>query len=329
MAYSGAVSGTTFNALKVVDHAFRRCRLPAQAITSEMHSYALDSLYLMLSELANIKTPSWCIEKVILPMYQNQPVVTLPPGTVEVLNLNYRTLQIVTGAVTTAGNLYQVNFTTQTVVDTVGIAWTGVAVPVNFQVSTNGSTWVTVGSYNGDATAGEISWTDISGALPFQYFRIYTQNPNDVLSYASVELGNLPQEIPLGQLNRDSYVNQSNKVFPGRPSNYYFQRDLPEPVVYLWPAPFSAAMQAQLVLWRHRQIMDTQNLRQEVEVPQRWLEAIIDGLAARVAAETPQVDPQTMVMREQKAAVSLQRAWDGDNDGSPIQINPGIGVYTK
>jgi len=27
--------------------------------------------------------------------------------------------------------------------------------------------------------------------------------------------------------------------------------------------------------------------------------------------------------------MSLQRAWDGDNDGSPIQINPGIGVYTR
>ena len=328
MAYSGAVSGTTFNALKVVDHAFRRCRLPAQSITSEMHSYALDSLYLMLSELANIKTPSWCIEKMVLPMYQNQPIVTLPPGTVEVLNLNYRTLQIVTGANTTAGNLYQVNFTTTTVVDTVGIQWSGASVPLYFQVSTNGSTWTTVGSYDDTNVAGEISWNDISGAIPYQYFRIYTQNPNDVFNYTAIELGNLPQEIPLGQLNRDNYVNQSNKVFPGRPSSYYFQRDLPEPVVYLWPAPFSAAEQAQLVLWRHRQIMDTQNLRQEVEVPQRWLEAIIDGLSARVAAETPQVDLQVMAVREQKAAMSLQRAWDGDNDGSPIQINPGIGVYT-
>jgi len=329
MAYSGAVSGTTFNALKVVDHAFRRCRLPAQSITSEMHSYALDSLYLFLSELANIKTPSWCIEKMILPMYQNQPEVVLPPGTVEVLNLNYRTLQIVTGTNTTAGNLYQVNFTTTTVVDTVGIQWSGASVPLYFQVSTNGSTWTTVGSYDDTNVAGEISWNDISGAIPYQYFRIYTQNPNAVFNYTAIELGNLPQEIPLGQLNRDNYVNQSNKVFPGRPSSYYFQRDLPEPVVYLWPAPFSAAQQAQLVLWRHRQIMDTQNLRQEVEVPQRWLEAIIDGLSARVAAETPQVDLQVMAVREQKAAMSLQRAWDGDNDGSPIQINPGIGVYTK
>lgn len=326
MAYSGSISGTTFNALKVVDHAFRRCRLPAQVITAEMQEYALESLYVFLSELANIKTPSWCIEKLILPMYQNQPIVTLPAGTVEVLNLNYRVLQVVSGSTVTTATSHTTYFTTATVVDTVGIKWSAAAVPVTFEVSVDGLVWTQVGSSSATASAGEITWTDISGALPYAYFRITSTQP---LSYSLITLGNLPQEIPLGQLNRDSYVNQSNKVFPGRPSSYYFQRDLPQPIVNLWPAPFSASEQAQLVLWRHRQIMDTQNLQQEVEVPQRWLEAIIDGLAARVAAETPQVDPQIMAVREQKAAISIQRAWDGDNDGSPIQINPGIGVYTK
>lgn len=327
MAYSGNVSGTTFNALKVVDHAFRRCRLPAQAITSEMHSYALDSLYLMLSELANIKTPSWCIEQLILPMYENQPVVTLPPGTVEVLNLNYRVLQLLSGATTTTSTTYRVDFTSATVVNTVGIKWSAAAVPVNFQVSVNGSVWTTVGTSSVTASAGEITWTDISGALAYPYFRIVATT--GTLNYSAITLGNLPQQIPLGQLNRDSYVNQSNLQFPGRPSNYYFQRDLPEPIVNLWPAPFSAAEQAQLILWRHRQIMDTENLQQEVEVPQRWLQAIIDGLASRVAAETPQVDAALMPLLDQRAAMSMQRAWDGDNDGSPIQINPGIAAYTR
>jgi hypothetical protein len=326
MAYSGEVSTTVFNAIKVVDHAFRRCRLPAQAITAEMQTYALESLYLLLSDLANIKTPSWCIEKVILPMYENQPIVTLPNGTVEVLNLNYRTLQPVTGSVVSNSLAYTVNFTTQTTVDTIGIEWSANAVPLTFQVSTNGIVWVTVGTSSDTATAGQITWTDISGALAYQYFRITSTLP---ISYTAITMGNLPQEIPLGQLNRDSYVNQSNKVFPGRPSNYYFQRDLPQPVVNLWPAPFSAAEQAQLILWRHRQIMDTQNLQQDVEIPQRWINAIVDGLAAAVASETPAVDMQLMAILTQKAAISLQRAWDGDNDGSPIQINPGIGVYTR
>ena len=121
MAYSGNIGGTTFNALKVVDHAFRRCRLPAQAITGEMHDYALDSLYTSLSELASVRTPSWCIEKVLLPMYENQPIVTLPLGTVDVLNLNYRSLQVLDGTVSTAGNVYQETYTSSTVVDTVGI----------------------------------------------------------------------------------------------------------------------------------------------------------------------------------------------------------------
>ena len=326
MAYSGNIGGTTTNALKVVDHAFRRCRLPAQAITAEMQSYALESLRFMLNELANIKTPSWCIEKLILPMYENQPLVTLPAGTVEVLNLNYRTLQLLSGASVTTSTSYTVNFTTQTTVNTIGIEWSAAAVPATFQVSTNGSVWITVGTSDDVAAAGEITWTDISGALPYNYFRITTTSP---FNFTAIVLGNLPQEIPLGQLNRDSYVNQSNKVFPGRPSNYYFQRDLPQPVVYLWPAPFVAAEAAQLILWRHRQIMDTENLQQQVEMPDRWQEAIINGLAARMAAETPAVDAQLIPILEQKAALSQQRAWDGDNDGSPIQINPGIGVYTK
>lgn len=326
MAYSGNIGGTTTNALKVVDHAFRRCRLPAQAITAEMQTYALESLRFMLNELANIKTPSWCIQRLILPMYQNQPLVTLPDGTVEILNLNYRVLQLLSGASVTTSTSYTVDFTTQTTVDTVGIKWSAAAVPVTFQVSTNGTVWTTVGTSSDTASAGEITWTDISGALPYSYFRVTATSP---LNFSAITLGNLPQEIPLGQLNRDSYVNQSNKVFPGRPSNYYFQRNLPQPVVYLWPAPFVAAEAAQLILWRHRQIMDTENLQQEVEMPDRWQEAIINGLAARMAAETPAVDAQLIPILEQKALISQQRAWDGDNDGSPIQINPGIGAYTK
>lgn len=327
MAYSGNIGGTTTNALKVVDHAFRRCRLPAQLITSEMQSYALDSLRFMLDELANIKTPSWCIEKMLLPMYENQPIVTLPRGTIEVLNLNYRTLQLLSGATVTTSTSYTVLFETITAVSTVGIKWSAAAVPVSFQTSEDGITWQTVGSSDEAAVAGDIVWTDISAPMSYLYFRVITAGPT--LNFTAITLGNLPQEIPLGQLNRDGYVNQSNKIFPGRPSNYYFQRDLPEPIVNIWPAPFSAAEQAQLVLWRHREIMDTENLQQQVEIPNRWLEAIINGLAARVAAETPAIDIALVPVLEQRAAVSVQRAWDGDNDGSSIQINPGIGAYTK
>lgn len=333
MAFSGSISNTNFNALKVVDTAFRRCRLPAQAITAEMQTYALEALYLLLSELANTKTPSWCIERQIYPFYEGQPVVTLSNGTVEVLNANLRTLQeLDPGADKTfiTSTSYKVDFSSadgnSATVNTVGVKWLAAAVTLTFQVSDDDINWRTVGTQTTAASAGEWTWTDIQPATAHTYFRFTTTTP-----YAAeqVYLGTLPQEIPMGVLNRDTYVAQSNKVFLGRPLTYWFQRDLPQPVMNLWPAPNLAAEHQQLIVWRHRHIMDTENLRQDVEVPQRWLEAIVAGLSAKVAAETPAVDASLIGVLEQKWYMARQAAWDGDNDGSPTYINPGIGCYTK
>jgi hypothetical protein len=330
MAFSGSISSTTFNALKVVDHAFRRCRLPAQAITAEMHSYALESLYLLLSELANTKTPSWCIERQIYPFYEGQPVITLANGTVEVLNANLRTMQELTGVTVSLPTSYTVAFSNLYggvgTVNSVGVKWLGASVDLTFETSEDGIIWTQVGTQTTVASTGEWTWTDIVPALAKEFFRITSASP---MLMEQVYLGTMPQEIPMGVLNRDTYVAQSNKVFLGRPLTYWFQRDLPRPVMNLWPSPNAAAEHQQLIVWRHRHIMDTQNLQQDVEVPQRWLEAITAGLSARVGAETPMVDPNLITVLDQKWIVARQAAWDGDNDGSPTFINPGIGAYTK
>lgn len=330
MAVSGTISATTFNTLKVVDQAFRRCRLPAQKITAEMQSYAQDALYLLLSELANGKPPSWCIERLVLPMYEGQPIVPLPIGTVSILNFNYRTTQEATGVTTVSATEYSVDFndgtTSAATIVTVGCKWAGAAVALTFETSDDGVVWTQVGSQTTTAAAGEWTWTDISQPLPRQYFRITSVAPQLL---DEVYLGTMPQEIPLGALNRDGYVAQSNKSFVGRPATFWYQRDLPQPVANLWPAPNAAAEHAQLILWRHRHIMDVGTLAQEIEVPQRWLEAIIASLAEKVASETPEVDLQLIPILSQKAAMAMQLARDGDNDGSPIYIQPSIGVYTR
>lgn len=325
MAYSNEIGTKTTTALKVIDHAFRRCRLPAQAITPEMQTYALQSLFTFLSSLGNPKPPSWCIEKVILPMYENQPVVPLPAGTIEVLNLNYRSIQALSGSVSTTSTSYTVDLTSATVVNVLGIKWSAASVNIVVETSDDASLWTQVAALTAQSTSGEIDWLDISGAIAARYIRVVGAT---ALSYDWVQIGNTPQEIPLGVLNRDNYVNQSNKQFPSRPNSYWFQRNLADPVINLWPAPFLAAESSQLVVWRHREIMSTENLRQEVEVPNRWLEAVIANLASLVGLETPQVPIEIVAKLEMNAAIKLQEARDGDNDGSPTFINPGIGVYT-
>jgi hypothetical protein len=329
MAVSGTISTTTFNTRRVIDQAFRRCRLPAQAISAEMQDYAKDILYLVLSEIANTKAPSWCVEKQIYPLYQGQPQVTLDIGTVDVLNANLRVLQEVTGTVTSLPNSYTVyteNDFDVAPVNTVGIKWSAAAVDVTFAGSSDGITWTTVGTQNFVASAGEWTWVDIIPAQAYSYFRISSVS---VISATDVYLGTNPQEIPLGVLNRDSFVAQTNKVYQGRPLTYWYQRDQVNPVMNLWPAPNAAAEYQQLIVWRHRHIMDVGTLAQEIEVPQRWMEAIVSMLAAKVALETPTVDVAVIGMLDQKAAIAYSMALAGDNSGASSYINVGIGCYTR
>lgn len=323
MAFSGTVSATEFNTLKVVDQAFRRCGIVSQNVSSEMQSNAVDSLYLLLSDLANPKPPSWCLERQIYPLYQNQPIVTLDLGTVEVLNCNYLTLQELTGTTTSVALSYKVQV--EGTVNTVGIKWSAASVGLTFQTSDDNVTWTTVGTQAAGAVAGEWTWTDITAALSADFFRFTSAT---TLNLTEVFLGTSPSEVPMGVLNRDTYVAQANKVFAGRPTTYWFQRNINQPVINLWPAPNEAAEHAQLIVWRHRHIMDVGTLQQNIEVPQRWMEAIVASLAVKVGDDTPEVDQNRVMRLEQKAAFSLQRAWDGDGDGSPIMINPGIGCYT-
>jgi hypothetical protein len=295
-----------------------------------MQDYATDALHLLLSDLSNPRTPSWCIEKQIYSMYQGQPVVQLDVGTVDVLNANLRTLQELTGVTTSLPSSYTVDFTGTDegmgTVNSVGIKWASASVPLVFEASDNNVTWTQVGTQVTTASTGQWTWTDITPALAYSYFRVTSVG---VIAATQVYLGTMPQEIPMGLLNRDSYVAQSNHAFQGRPLTYWFQRNITKPQLNLWPAPNLEAEHQQIVIWRHRHIMDVGTLQQEIEVPQRWLEAIIAGLAAWVAAETPAVDLQLIPVLDNKAAMAIQKAWEGDSDGSPTQINPGIGCYTK
>jgi hypothetical protein len=333
MAVSGTISTTTFNTRKVIDHAYRRCRLNAQAITAEMIDYAQDALYLLLSEMANVKTASWCVERQIYPFYEGQYTIPLDVGTIEVLNANLRTLQELDpgldNTVITATS-YTYDFNTldgnTATVNTVGIKWSAAAVTLTFAVSADDSTWTNVGTQTTTAAAGAWTWTDIVPAYAYRYFRI---SSTSTISATEIYLGTMPQEIPMGVLNRDTYVAQSNKVFQGRPLTYWYQRDRVNPLLQVWPAPNAAAEVQQLIVWRSRHIMDVGTMAQEVEVPQRWMEAIVSMLAAKVALETPMVDLAIIPLLDQKAAQAYALALAGDNSGAPTFINPYISPYTR
>lgn len=328
MSFSGTVSQTVFDTRKVIDSAMRRCRVPAQTITSEHIEIANDQLYLFLSDLANQGTPLWCIEKQIYPLYDGVGQITTDIGTVDILNSNLRQLQQVTGTETVTATSIKTQFSSATFVTSLGIKWSAASAPITLERSDDDVTWTTIQSETPSATAGQWTWYDLNTVIAAEYLRVTATS--GVLSVEDLYLGNMPSEIPLARLNRDDYTNLPNKTFQStRPLQYWFDRRTRQPIMHLWPVPNAAAEASQIVLWRQRQIMDVGSMTQEIEVPQRWYEAVVAGLAAKLALEIAEADPQLVPMLDAKAATALAIAQAEERDNSPIRVAPNISAYTR
>ena len=328
MAYSGTISQTVFDTRKVIDNAFRRCKLTAQQIAGEYIDIANDQLYLMLSDLANQGVPLWCIEKQILPLYDGVSEIALQSSTVDILNSNLRYLQTVTGTNYDTSTEREIDFTSDTFVTTIGIKWSAAAVPIAIEVSDDGVTWVTEQTETPSASAGQWTWYDIDKQVAARWWRV--RATSGTLGFSRIYTGNTPTEIPLARMNRDDYTNLPNKSFQSqRPLQYWFDRQIPQPIMHLWPVPNLAAETYQIVIWRHRYIMDVGTMTQEIEVPQRWYEAIVAGLAAKLALEIVEVDPQMIGVLDSKAAMALAVAQAEERDNSPMMIQPNISPYTR
>ena len=330
MAVSGTVSMTVFNTRKVIDHAYRRCRIPPEGISSEQIDFALDTLYLVLSMLANRGLQLWCIERYLMPLYEAQGLITMPNGIVDILNTNLRTIEVVNENTTdtTTSTTYTTIFPAQTQVTVIGIEWSGASTSYALETSNDGTTWTTLSTQdNPNVTAGTVTWVDVQGSLATTYFRV--RATTGVLNQTQVIFANTPNEIPMARLNRDDYVNLPNKTFEGRPLQFWCDRQLNNPVLYLWPVPSAQFVTAQVVVWVKRYIMDVGTMTQEIEVPQRWYDSIVYVLAARLAEETPTVDPQMIAILDQKAQRALLESENEERDNSPIYLTPNIAVYTR
>jgi len=327
MAFSGTVSQTTFITRRVIDSAARRCKLTAQQISSEHIDIAKDQLYLILSALANQGAPLWCLEKCVYPLYEGANFITTYAGTVDIANASLRSLQQATGTTTTTTTTSTTQFSGATQVTTVGIKWSSTSTPIEMLRSDDGANWTSVLSDAPSAVAGEWTWFDIEVPVAAVYFRITAST--GTLDTETVFLGNTPQEIPLARLNKDDYFNLPNKTFQSAsPLQYWLDRKALSPVMRLWPAPSAAAEVKQIVTLTHRHIMDVGTMQQQIEVPQRWLDAIIALLAARLALEWVDVDANLVPMLDQKAASALYEAQQEESDDSPVRWTPDISAYT-
>lgn len=357
MAYSGTVGTTVVNVQEVIDHAARRCGKLAEELTSEQQLTARQSLYYFLSSLINIGIQYWAISKEVIGLTPDKYIYDLPLGANDALNVLYRTMNRPSGQYTSSAggvvaNVYDGNTSTycqQTspngnisvfygtndpiYAGSIGIlpyvAGGGSALwSVIYEYSTDNITWNTLDDLGQVlVTDNQWIWTDIDPGQNVEYYRVRVY-AGTTMALRELYIGNNSRELQMSRLNRDDYTNLPNKNFTAnQPYQFWFDRTIPVPQIYLWPTPSDAFVQ--MTVWYSRQIMDVGALTDELEIPQRWYEAIIMNLAHRLSLELPQVPMDRVQYLEKMAAQYLNEAEQEERDKSPIYWAPNISVYTK
>jgi hypothetical protein len=356
MAYSDAY-GQVYSVQTLIDHGARRCGKLAEELTSEQLLSARESLGFALSNLINIGIQYWAIQKEVIGLTPDKYIYTLPDGSNDVLNALYRTMSRPNGSYTTSaggnvalvgdndintfcqqtsanGNI-SVNFGTDNPIyaGSIGLmpyvagggsaTWT-----LTLEYSVDGITWNTLNSLGTVVvTDKQWIWTDIDPGQSVQYYRVRVSG-GATLALREFYVGNNSREITMSRLNRDDYTNLPNKNFTAnQPYQFWFNRTVPNPEIYLWPTPSDPFVQ--MTVWYSKQVMDVGDLTDQLQIPQRWYLAVVNMLAHQMSMELPQVDLARIQYLEGQAEKYLAIAEAEERDKSPIYYSPNIGVYTR
>lgn len=327
---SGKIGQTVMDTATVISLAFRRAKVRPNVVSDEMIEVAKQELFLLLTgDLATRGTQLFAVDTQLLPMTAGLSSIETPPGTVDVLNANYRYMTpFQAGASTTYSP------TSATQVSTIGLKWGAPAIPVLVQNSDDGLIWRTLRSETPNASAGDVTLYDLDGGGSALFWRVLADPTIPAgsvpLTLSKVSFYGTFSQTPMSPYSRSDFANLSNTFFGGSPFQYWLDRQDPWPIMRLWPTPQVGDQDnACIIIWRKRQIMDVGALSDRINVPNRWLTAVIDMLAARLGGSIEEVPPQMIPILEARAASSLNKVREEERENAPFRIAPSIGCYTR
>lgn len=327
---SGTIGRTVFETRRVIDGAFRRCRLPPQSITSEMIDSANDQLWLMLSSMQAQFLPLWAQDRQVLGLNAGEMALDTPVGTIDVISATLRTLTRRTGADTVAAASVTTDLGPATLVTAFGMKLTNAGTFALALESSDDGVSFTARLTFASATyaAGDWLWGDLDPTISARYWRI-RETTGAAIVVSQFYLGGNPLEIVMGRTSLDTYASLPDRTTRGRPTQYWLDRQYERPRINLWPAPDDANALSQVVIWRQRHVMDVGSMSQRLEIPARWFEAIVAGLAYRMAMETPQVDMNLLPVLKGAADEAMLLMGASEKDASPMVMRFGFGGYTR
>ena len=131
------------------------------------------------------------------------------------------------------------------------------------------------------------------------------------------------QDLTITPVSRQMYSMYPNKEQPGRPTVYWFDRQI-APTITLWPVPDT---EYRLKVWRFRVMQDAKLANAGTfEMPLLWLDAACAGMAYRLSMHYAQDLEQK---RQQQAKEAYQIAATQNVEDAPIYILPQLEGYFR
>ena len=140
----------------------------------------------------------------------------------------------------------------------------------------------------------------------------------DVVDLLEVVLRRDGTDYELDRISRGDYLTLPNKTTKGRPSQFYFDRQI-TPVINLWAVPENST--DQLVYYYVRRIEDADALVNTTDLPFRFYPCMVAGLAYYMAVKRA---PERVQMLKSIYEEEFQRAADEDENRTPLKLQPSL-----
>ena len=140
----------------------------------------------------------------------------------------------------------------------------------------------------------------------------------DVVDILEVILRRDGVDYEIDRISRGEYATLPNKTTQGRPSQYYFDRQI-APVINLWAVPENST--DQIVYYYVQRIEDADTLVNTTDMPFRFYPCMVAGLAYYIGMKRA---PERLQYLKSVYEEEFQRAADEDEGRTPLKLQPSI-----
>lgn len=171
-------------------------------------------------------------------------------------------------------------------------------------------------------------WTIANGSLPISAGVDRATLPANIIDVIEAVwrtgTADNPNDRSLTRISISQRSQITEKLEPGTPTQYYVYRSL-TPEVNIWPVPTEDGIFA---YWYLRTIQDAGAYTNTIDVPGRFLPALVNGLAYYLAMKTPGAAERVPVIQAEYER-QFQLAAEEDRDRSSFFMLPDLSAYSR